>query len=164
MKNIFIALISIISLGLLGGCYKTCEEPFAPNYTMEGSCIDLTVNLIGNYNGQLVDSIVGLHSTTSSATLQITKVDDGHVNIASSTATSFITYQAAVSSSANGYYLAIPAQTSSGLTVSGAGTYFNAIADGVYTTSGKQLTIYSLAGTRIRALRVCNNKFVPVMA
>ena len=149
MKKLLLTGI-ISSLLLLGtsGCYKTCEDPFAPNYTLEGACIDLTTSITGNYYGQLQDSIVGLHSSTINDTLQITKVDATHVTV-SSTASVFVAYNATVSSVGTGYYLTVPSQTASnGLIVVGAGTYFGSAADGVYTTTGKTLSIYALAGTQ----------------
>jgi len=151
MKKVFsIAIISAILLFGLSGCYnKTCEDAFAPNYTLEGTCIDLTASIVGNYTGTFSDSIVGLHNSTSAITIQVTKVDDGHVAIASSGTAAFTGYTATVSSSSNGYYLTVPSQTATnGLTVTGAGTYFGNAADGVYATTGRQLTIYTLVGTQ----------------
>jgi hypothetical protein len=148
-KLLSISIICTLLFFGLSSCYKTCGDPFAPNYTLEGSCIDLTANVTGSYTGTFMDSIVGLHSTTSPITIQITRVDDGHVLIASSGTPSFVSYNATVSSSADGYYLTVSAQTATnGLTVSGAGIYFGNAADGVYVSAGKQLTIYTLAGTQ----------------
>jgi hypothetical protein len=147
-KLLYTGIISSLLLLCMSGCYKTCEDPFAPNYTLKGTCIDLTAAITGNYVGQLQDSIVGLHSSTIADTLQITKVDATHVTV-SSTASVFVSYNATVASSANGYYLTVPAQTSgNGLTVVGAGTYFGSAADGVYATTGRTLNIYALAGTQ----------------
>jgi hypothetical protein len=147
-KLLYIGIVAALVLFSMSGCYKTCEDPFAPNYTLEGACIDLTSSITGNYYGQLQDSIVGLHSNTIADTLQITKVDATHVTV-SSTASVFVSFNATVSSSANGFYLTVPSQTSSnGLTTVGAGTYFGSAADGVYTTTGKTLSIYALAGTQ----------------
>ena len=148
-KLLFTGIISTLLLLGLSGCYKTCESPFAPNYTLEGACIDLTASITGNYTGQLMDSIVGLHSTTTnSVTIQLTKIDDAHVQV-SSTLPAFVAYSAVVSQSANGYYLTVPSQTATnGLTVVGAGTYFGASADGVYVSSDSTLTVYALAGTQ----------------
>jgi len=143
-------IIAVTALALLGfsSCYKTCEDPFAPNYTLKGTCIDLTTGITGNYYGQLMDSIVGLHSTTIADTVQITKIDAGHVQV-SSTAAQFISFSAAVSAPGSGYYLTVPSQTSSnGLAVTGAGTYFGRAADGIYVIPGNQLTVYILAGTQ----------------
>jgi hypothetical protein len=150
MKKIFpVAIISAILGFALSGCYKTCEDPFAPNYTLEGSCIDLTAAITGTYTGAFTDSLVGLHSTSSKLTIQISKVDDSHVMIASSGTAAFTAYTAAVSSSSAGYYLTVPSQTSAnGLTVTGAGAYFGNAADGVYTTANRQLVLYTLAGTQ----------------
>ncbi len=150
MKKYFSILIisGILSAGL-SGCYKTCEDAFAPNYTLEGSCIDLTASITGTYTGTFSDSIAGLHNSTSAITIQVTKVDDSHVAIASSGTAAFTGFNATVASSANGYYLTVPSQTAAnGLTVVGAGTYFGNPADGVYTATGRQLTIYTLAGTQ----------------
>jgi hypothetical protein len=148
MKNIlYTAMVLMVLTGVLSSCYKTCEDPFAPNYTLEGSCIDLTAGITGVYNGQLTDSIVGLHSTNATATLVITKVDDSHVSVSSS-ASSFVGFSAVVNSAGNGY-LTIPSQTAgNGLTVVGAGTYFGNGADGIYISAEKQLSIYALAGTQ----------------
>jgi hypothetical protein len=147
-KTTFIFTISALLLMGVSSCYKTCEDPFAPNYTLKGACIDLTASITGNYYGQLLDSIVGLHSTTFADTLQITRVDDAHVTV-SSTANVFVSYNATVASAGNGYYLTVPSQTSSnGLTVTGAGTYFGSAADGIYITATKQLSVYALAGTQ----------------
>ena len=143
-------IIAITALVLLGfsSCYKTCEDPFSPTYTLKGTCIDLTSGITGNYFGLLSDSIVGLHSTTIADTVQITKIDASHVQV-SSTAAQFVSFSAAVSAPGDGYYLTVPSQTSSnGLTVTGAGTYFGSAADGIYVTAGKQLTVYILAGTQ----------------
>jgi hypothetical protein len=150
MKKIFfIGAISTLLLSGLSSCYKTCEDPFAPNYTLEGSCIDLTAGIVGNYTGAFSDSIVGLHNSTNAITIQITKVDASHVAVASSGTAAFTGFTATVSSSSNGYYLTVPSQTATnGLAVAGAGTYFGNAADGVYTTAGRQLTIYTLAGTQ----------------
>jgi len=148
-KLFFIGAISALLLSGLSGCYKTCEDPFAPNYTLEGTCIDNTVGVVGTYTGTFSDSIVGLHNSTSPITIQITKVNDGQVNIASSTNASFVAYAANVSATATGYNLTVPSQTAgNGLAVTGAGTYFGNATDGVYTTAGRQLTIYTLAGTQ----------------
>ncbi len=127
MKNLFyIGIVSAFLLSGLSACYKTCEDPFAPNYTLKGACIDLTASITGTYTGQLQDSIVGSHnSTINNVTIQVTKVDDQHVNVASSGTGSFTSYNnVTVAASANGYYLTIPAQTNTGngLAVSGAGT------------------------------------------
>jgi hypothetical protein len=147
-KTTFIFAISALLLMGVSSCYKTCEDPFAPNYTLNGTCIDLTASITGNYYGQLQDSIVGLHSTTIADTLQITKVDDAHVTV-SSTASVFVSYNATVSASGNGYYLTVPSQSSSnGLTVTGGGAYFSSAADGVYISATKQLSVYALAGTQ----------------
>ena len=147
-KLLFTGVITSLLLLSVSGCYKTCENPFAPNYTLEGACIDLTANITGNYYGQLQDSIVGLHSTIIADTIQITKVDDANITV-SSTASVFVAFNATVSQSGNNYYLTVPSQTAgNGLTVIGAGTYFGNAADGVYTTTGKTLTIYALAGTQ----------------
>jgi hypothetical protein len=143
-------IIAVTALMLLGfsSCYKTCEDPFAPNYTLKGTCIDLTTGITGNYYGQLLDSIVGLRSTTIADTVQITKIDASHVQISSSAA-QFVSFSAAVSAPGSGYYLTVPAQTSgNGLNITGAGTYFGSAADGIYITAGKQLTVYILAGTQ----------------
>ena len=151
MKKIFfIGAVSALLLSGLSGCYKnTCEDPFAPNYTLEGTCIDQTVGIVGTYTGTFSDSIVGLHNSNSAITIQITKVDASHVAIASSGTAAFTGYTATVSSSSTGYYLTVPSQSAgNGLTVVGAGTYFGNAADGVYTTAGRQLTIYTLAGTQ----------------
>lgn len=148
MRNIlFTGIISSLMLVSLSGCYKTCTDPMSPNYTLKGDCIDATSSITGTYSGQLVDSVVGLHSTTSAITIQIAKVDASHVTVASSGTPSFISYSAAVSSSSNGYYLTVPAQTVNGLSVSGAGAYFGNAADGIYVTTGKSIAIYILAGT-----------------
>jgi len=148
MKKIFfLSILSALTLFGLSGCYKTCESPFAVNYTLKGACIDLTAPIVGTYTGQVLDSIVGSRSSTSPLTIQIAKVDDSHVAV-SSTTNSFISYQATVSASSNGYYLTIPSQSSIGLTVVGAGVYFGNAADGVYVTANKQLIIYSLASTQ----------------
>jgi len=149
MKKItFICTISALLLMAVSSCYKTCEDPFAPNYTNKGTCIDLTSGITGNYYGQLLDSIVGLHSSTIADTIQITKIDASHVQV-SSTAAQFVSFSAAVSAPGSGYYLTVPSQTSSnGLTVTGAGTYFGSAADGIYVTPGNQLTVYILAGTQ----------------
>jgi hypothetical protein len=149
MKKIFFSgIITALLLAGFSSCEKTCEDPFAPNYTLNGACIDLTATLVGNYNGQLLDSIVGLHSATMNAVvLQITKADDSHVQVSSATS-QFVSFSAAVSSSGNGYYLTVPAQTSNGLAVTGAGAYFGSAADGVFVTTGNQLSIYALAGTQ----------------
>ena len=147
-KLLFIGIIATLMLFSMSGCYKTCEDPFAPNYTLEGACIDLTTSITGNYYGQLQDSIVGLHSNSINDTLQITKVDATHVTV-SSTASVFVSFNGTVSQSGNNYYLTVPSQTAgNGLTVVGAGTYFGSAADGVYITTGKTLTIYALAGTQ----------------
>ncbi len=149
MKKItLIFAISALLLMSVSSCYKTCEDPFAPNYTLKGTCIDLTASITGNYYGQLTDSIVGLHSTTMADTVQITKIDAAHVQV-SSTAAQFVSFSATVSSPGSGYYLTVPAQTSSnGLNVTGAGAYFGSAADGIYVTPGNQLTVYILAGTQ----------------
>jgi hypothetical protein len=146
-KLLFTGIISTLLLFGLSGCYKTCEDPFAPNYTLKGACIDLTGSITGNYIGQLQDSVVGIHSTTIVDTLQITRVDASHVTV-SSTASVFVSFNATVISSGNGYYLTVPSQTSNGLAATGAGVYFGSAADGVYTTATKQLTVYALAGTQ----------------
>jgi hypothetical protein len=147
-KLLYTGIISSLLLLGVSGCYKTCEDPFAPNYTLKGTCIDLTAAITGNYVGQLQDSIVGLHSTTINAvTIQITKVDDAHVQVASTTS-QFVSFSATVSQSGNGYYLTVPPQTSNGLTTTGAGAYFGAAADGVYVSSDSILTVYALAGTQ----------------
>jgi hypothetical protein len=149
-KLLFTGLTSILLLIGFSGCYKTCEDPFATNYTLKGNCIDLTASITGGYTGHLLDSIVGLPSSTVTTTLQLTKVDDSHVSVSSSNST-FVGYNAQVISSGNGYYLTVPSQTATnGLTVIGAGTYFgNATGiDGVYTTANRQLIIYTLAGTQ----------------
>jgi len=152
MKNLFyIGIVSAFLLGGLTGCYKTCEDPFAPNYTLKGACIDLTASITGTYTGQLQDSIVGLHnSSINNVSIQVTKVDDQHVTVASSGTSSFVSYSAIVVASTSGYYLTIPQQTNSsnGLTVIGAATYFGNPADGIYITGTRQLTISSLAGTQ----------------
>ena len=150
MKKIFfIGAISVFLLSGLSSCYKTCEDPFAPNYTLEGSCIDQTVGIVGTYTGTFSDSIVGLHNSNSAITVQITKVDASHVAIASTGNPAFTGYTATISSSSTGYYLTVPSQAATnGLTVAGAGLYFGNAADGVYTTAGRQLTIYTLDGTQ----------------
>jgi hypothetical protein len=144
-KILFILSISTIFLLGLSSCYKTCEDPMASNYTLKGDCIDATTSVVGNYSGTFLDSVPGVHSTTSQITIQITKVDDSHVQVTAST-NAFIGFTAAVSSSSNGYYLTVPSQTSSGATVVGAGTYFGNAADGVYVTATRQITIYTLVG------------------
>jgi len=148
-KILFTGIISTLLLFGLSGCYKTCEDPFATNYTQEGACIDLTAGVVGTYTGTFSDSIVGLHNSTSAITIQVTKVDASHVQVASSGTAAFTGFTATVSSSSNGYYLTVPSQTATnGLTVSGAGTYFGNAADGVYISATKQLTVYTLAGTQ----------------
>jgi hypothetical protein len=147
-KLLFTGIIAALVLFSMSGCYKTCEDPFAPNYTLEGACIDLTSSITGNYYGQLQDSIVGLHSSTIADTLQITKVDATHVTVSSTTSV-FVAFNATVSQSGNNYYLTVPSQTAgNGLTVVGAGTYFGNAADGIYTTTSKTLAVYALAGTQ----------------
>lgn len=146
MKKIFFAIIVPVVLLLdFSGCYQTCESPFAVNYTLKGACIDLTAAITGTYNGQIQDSVVLSHSITSTISIQLTKMDDSHVIVTSST-NSYIGDTATVSSSPNGYYLTVPAQTDNGVAVSGAGTYFQSPADGIYVTATKQLTLYVLAG------------------
>lgn len=146
-KLLFAGIVSVLLLGM-SGCYKTCDDPFAPNYTLKGTCIDLTTGITGTYYGQLSDSIAGLHNTTVADTVQITKIDATHIQV-SSTAPQFVSFSAAVSAPGSGYYLTVPSQTSSnGLTVTGAGTYFGSAADGIYVTPGNQLTVYILAGTQ----------------
>jgi hypothetical protein len=147
MKKLFFTISAIVILGL-SGCYKnTCTDPFAPNYTLEGNCIDLTAGIVGTYTGTFSDSIVGLHNSTSPITIQVTKVNDGQVQITSTNA-AFVGYTASINSSSPGY-LTVSSQTATnGLTVTGAGTYFGNPADGVYVTTSKQLTIYVLAGTQ----------------
>jgi len=148
MKKLFFTISAIAILGL-SGCYKaTCTDPFAPNYTLEGSCIDLTTSIVGTYTGTFSDSIVGLHNSNSPITIHITRVNDGQVQIDSATNAAFVGYTANVSASSTGY-LTVPSQTAgNGLMVTGAGTYFGYAADGIYTTAGRQLTIYTLAGTQ----------------
>jgi hypothetical protein len=148
MKKLFFTISAIAFLGL-SGCYKaTCTDPFAPNYTLEGSCIDLTTNITGTYTGTFSDSIVGLHNSTSPITIHITRVNDGQVQIDSASNAAFVGYTANLSASSIGY-LTVPAQTAgNGLMVTGAGTYFGNPSDGVYTSAGRQLTIYVLAGTQ----------------
>lgn len=149
MKRIlFAGLLSSFILGL-SSCYKTCEDPFSPNYTLEGNCIDLTTSVVGTYTGQFQDSIVGLHnSTTNAVSIQITKVDNSHVALSSSGTSAFTGFSAQVAASANGSYLTVPAQTSNGLAVSGAGSYFGAAADGVFIASNNQITVCTQAGTQ----------------
>jgi len=147
-KLLYTGIISTVLLLGISSCYKTCEDPFAPNYTLKGTCIDLTAAITGNYVGQLQDSIVGLHSSIIADTLQITKVDATHVTV-SSTASVFVSYNATVISSGTGYLLTVPSQTASnGLTVVGAGAYFGSATDGIFTSTGKTFSIYALAGTQ----------------
>lgn len=149
-KTFFILAAALLILTGLSGCYKnTCEDPFAPNYTLAGNCTDLTDSIVGTYTGTFSDSIVGLHNSNTAITIQVTKVNDGQVQIASAANNSFTVYTATVSASLTGYTLTVPSQTSgNGLSVAGAGTYFNNGTDGVYTSASKQLTIYVLAGTQ----------------
>lgn len=146
MKKIFfcISISAFILLGL-SSCYKTCEDPLASNYTLKGDCIDATVSIVGTYTGTFLDSVPGVHSTTSHITIEITKIDDSHVQVTGST-NAYISFMAAVAISTNGYYLTVPSQTSSGATVVGAGTYFGNAADGVYVTANRQIAIYTLVG------------------
>jgi hypothetical protein len=149
MKNmVFTGIVATFLLLGIGSCEKTCEDPFAVNYTLNGSCIDLTSSIVGTYNGSLQDSVVGTHSSTiNNVSIQITKIDDSHVQLTSGTS-QFVSFTALVSQSNNGFYLTLPTQTTNGLAVYGAGAYFGAAADGVYVTSGKQLTVYALAGNQ----------------
>ena len=149
MKNTsLIIVVTIFAVLGLSSCYKTCEDPFAPNYTLKGACTDLTSSITGVYYGQLTDSVVGLHSSTITDTVQITKLDASHVQVSSSSA-QFVSFSANVSAPGSGYYLTVPAQTSSnGLNVTGAGVYFGSAADGIYITAGRQLNISILAGTQ----------------
>ena len=146
MKKIF-SIISISAFLLFGlsSCYKTCEDPTASNYTLKGDCIDATASIVGTYTGTFMDSVPGVHSTTSPMSIQITKVDDSHVTVTGST-NAYISFTAAVATSSNGYYLTVPSQTTNGANVVGAGTYFGNAADGVYVMANRQITIYTLAG------------------
>ena len=147
MKKIF-SIISISAFLLFGlsSCYKTCEDPTASNYTLKGDCIDATASIVGTYTGTFMDSVPGVHSTTSPMTIQISKIDDSHVQVTGST-NAYISFTAAVSISATGYNLTVTSQTSSGATVVGAGIYFGNAADGVYMTANRQIAIYTLAGS-----------------
>ena len=83
-KILFILSISTAFIIGLSSCYKTCEDPMASNYTLKGDCIDATASIVGNYTGTFLDSVPGVHSTTSPMTIQITKVDDSHVTVTAS--------------------------------------------------------------------------------
>ena len=147
-KSSLIITVALLAVLGISSCYKTCEDPFAPNYTLKGACTDLTSSITGVYYGQLTDSVVGLHSSTITDTVQITKLDASHIQVSSSSA-QFVSFSTSVSSPGSGYSLTVPAQTSSnGLNVTGAGVYFGSAADGIYTTAARQLNVSILAGTQ----------------
>ena len=144
-KLLFLSIISTFLVTGLSGCYKTCTDPFAVNYTLKGDCMDLTTGITGTYTGQLKDTTVGIVSA-SNITIQVTKVDDSHIAVASSGSAAFVGFNALMSQSQNGYYFAVPSQTTNSIQVYGVGAAFGAAADGVYTTLTKQLIFYVVAG------------------
>lgn len=143
---LFIALISISSCAKKG-----CTDASAPNYNSsatkdDGSCTDVPTSsgILGIYDGAIVDSIPNTGSTVNNnQQIQITKIDDSHVQVSSYNGGTLYNFTASVSSTTNGtYVLLIPSQTSTGTTLtgypelSGAGQTIN----GAFIPSTKQFT------------------------
>ena len=91
MKKLFFVLTVSVALFQLSSCAKKqgCTDPTAPNYNSDaekdnGSCIDLTENIVGTYEGNIADSLVVDESSTETAEIyEVTKIDNSHIKLTS---------------------------------------------------------------------------------
>jgi hypothetical protein len=151
-KLLTLGLLITTLLGINSCAEKGCTDKSAPNYNPSaksdnGTCTDLTANIVGAYNGAYLDSTIDGSLPTlynSAAQITVTKIDDSHVQIVTAGGVDFtVNFTASISLLTNGnYLLQVPAQTSGGyaiapynLTVSGF------TASGAYTTAARSLYI-----------------------
>ena len=139
---VFIALTALVML--YSSCSKTCSDASAPNFNQSGTCNDLTAELVGTYSGSYEDSVAGTGNTQGAASLTVTKVDDGHIQITAPGLPWFVTVNTTVRPANNGTYtLNVQTTTTNGVVVTGAGAYFGQSADGAYNGSTHQLALFA---------------------
>jgi hypothetical protein len=131
MKKLVLFLSIVSSLVFISSCAKKgCTDKSAPNYNSsatkdDGSCTDLTTNIVGTYSGSVQDSTTnggGASITYPSQTVIVTKIDDSHVSVASSSGSVLNAFTATVSQAPNGYWLVIASQNNGTITIAGAPT------------------------------------------
>jgi hypothetical protein len=137
------SLVSVLVISLLvvySGCSNVCQDTHSVNFNQAGKCIDLASNITGNYSGTLRDSLASA-VTQYSVILKVSKVNNSNVSVqlVSPAATPFTAFSATVVSSADGYYLAINADSS----VKGAAVAYGSPADGIYVSLSRQLSVYA---------------------
>ena len=138
-KSFFISALCICLFALLSGCDTVCQDPHSPNFNQVGGCINVAGNITGTYSGTLRDSAGS--ATSYAVMLKLTQIDNSDVSVqlVSPLTAPFTPFKATVVSSATGYYLSIISDS----TISRAAMAYGSPADGVYLSSGKQLSVYA---------------------
>lgn len=148
MKNFLRTAIGGLAIVLLIGisscAKKTCNDPSAPNYKQDGTCIDLPTSsgILGIYNGTIADSIyASAPNAYPNEQIIITKIDDSHIQVSGSG--NLVNFTASMVTCSNGDGINIPNQIStgnnSGIAVSGALIGNGSCgSNGVFVASTKQ--------------------------
>ena len=169
MKKIFLSTAFAVALTFsISSCSKEtegCTDSSASNYdenatSDDGSCIDLTTDLVGTYNGAVVDSTVnGTSVTFNSEQITVSKVDNGRIKVSPANGGVLTEFTASIEKVNGAYLITIPSQTSgnytlAGLIISGStanGSYnpaTNVFGTVTTITDGNETTIEGFQGQK----------------
>ena len=147
-KLTLLSLLAIATLAISSCGKKGCTDQHAPNYNSsatkdDGTCTDLTANIVGTYTGITTDSSLtdpNIFPTSDNEQIEVTKIDDSHIKISAVGNGSVPTITASVTSAVSGFYgFVIPSQTWSGSTISAASLLNNGYQ---YTSRTLTLSVY----------------------
>ena len=138
-KLILVSILALALMTFLGSCKKTCNDLNAPNYSLEGACLDYASAISGTYNGSVEDTMAGTPADIRSASVTVTKIDASHVRI---TPSDGIPFTAQVTALNGNYLLGVVSGTYQSYALLSYTGYslsqFGVNTNGFYNTSNRQ--------------------------